>query len=156
MKVTRALLLYKSVVSLLLSALVIRPWLKQLLGWIIDLVLISLCLSDLWHSQVGCVLWCAASLRDDIRSYLPELLPRFVSLFGTAERSGSWEMVRPGLDTLEAIGPALEAHLQLLLPALASLICQSNRISSALICSQHAPLHLQHLNVLLQRHTDHA
>jgi hypothetical protein len=30
----------------------------------------------------------AASLRDDIRSYLPELLPRFIGLFAEAERSG--------------------------------------------------------------------
>ena len=30
----------------------------------------------------------AASLRDDIQSYLPELLPRFIGLFAEAERSG--------------------------------------------------------------------
>lgn len=31
----------------------------------------------------------AASLRDDIRAYLPELLPRFLGLFAEAERSGA-------------------------------------------------------------------
>ncbi len=67
----------------------------------------------------------AASLRDDIRSYLPELLPRFVSLFGDAERSRQWGMIKPALDTLEALGPALEDHLQLLLPALVRIICPS-------------------------------
>ena len=32
-------------------------------------------------------------------------------------------MVPPALRALEALGPALEAHLQLLLPALVRLIC---------------------------------
>lgn len=35
-----------------------------------------------------CAFLPAASLRDDIRSYLPELLPRFIGLFAEAERSG--------------------------------------------------------------------
>ncbi len=64
-----------------------------------------------------------------MRSYLPELLPRFVALFGDAERSGQWEMVRPALDCLEALGPALEDHLQLLLPALVRIVCPSARRS---------------------------
>ena len=34
-----------------------------------------------------------------------------------------YEMVPPALRALEALGPALEAHLQLLLPALVRLIC---------------------------------
>ena len=65
----------------------------------------------------------AVSLREDVRSYLPELLPKFTKLFEDAERSGKYEMVPQALRTLEALGPALEAHLQLLLPALVRLIC---------------------------------
>lgn len=62
------------------------------------------------------------SLRDDLRVYLPEILPRFTSLFQEAEREGSYQMVQPALDALEAIGPTLEDHLQLLLPALVRLV----------------------------------
>ena len=44
----------------------------------------------------------AVHLRDDVRAYLPELLPRFVSLFAEAERSGDYDMVRnPSAD----VGP---------------------------------------------------
>lgn len=64
----------------------------------------------------------AVSLRDDLRVYLPEILPRFTSLFQEAEREGSYQMVQPALDALEAIGPTLEDHLQLLLPALVRLV----------------------------------
>ena len=64
----------------------------------------------------------AVALRDDMRAYLPDLLPRFVALFGEAERSGVYDMVRPALGALEALGTALEDHLQLLLPALVRLI----------------------------------
>lgn len=35
----------------------------------------------------------AVSLRDDFRAYLPELLPRFIGLFGEAERSGNYDQV---------------------------------------------------------------
>lgn len=66
--------------------------------------------------------WCAVSLRDDLRAYLPEVLPKFTSLFQEAERENSYQMVQPALDALEALGPALEDHLQLLLPALARLV----------------------------------
>lgn len=38
-------------------------------------------------------LCCAVSLRDDFRAYLPELLPRFIGLFGEAERSGNYDQV---------------------------------------------------------------
>lgn len=62
------------------------------------------------------------SLRDDLRVYLPEILPRFTSLFQEAEREGNYQMVQPALDALEAIGPTLEDHLQLLLPALVRLV----------------------------------
>ena len=65
---------------------------------------------------------CAVALRDDMRSYLPGLLPKFVALFGEAERSGGYELVRPALACLEALGSALEGHLPLLLPALTRLI----------------------------------
>ena len=65
---------------------------------------------------------CVVALRDDMRSYLPGLLPKFVALFGEAERSGGYELVRPALACLEALGSALEGHLPLLLPALTRLI----------------------------------
>ena len=64
----------------------------------------------------------AVSLRDDMRAYLPDVLPKFIALFQEAEREGSYQMVQPALDALEALGPALEDHLQLLLPALVRLI----------------------------------
>ena len=64
----------------------------------------------------------AVSLRDDMRAYLPDVLPKFIALFQEAEREGSYQMVQPALDALEALGPALEDHLQLLLPALVLLI----------------------------------
>ncbi len=53
---------------------------------------------------------------------MPELLPRFVGIFVDAERSGAFDMVRPALMALEALGPAVESHLHLLLPALVRLI----------------------------------
>lgn len=65
---------------------------------------------------------CAVSLRDDMRVFLPELLPKFITLFQEAEREGSYQMVQSALDSLEALGPALEDHLQLLLPALVRLV----------------------------------
>ena len=64
----------------------------------------------------------AEALRDDIRVYLPELLPRFTALMGEAERSSNYVTVRPALNTLEALGLALEEHLPLILPALVRLI----------------------------------
>lgn len=64
----------------------------------------------------------AVSLRDDMRAFLPEILPKFISLFQEAEREGSYQMVQPALTALEALGPALEDHLQLLLPALVRLV----------------------------------
>ncbi|BDA44527.1 Serine/threonine-protein kinase TOR [Coccomyxa sp. Obi] len=64
----------------------------------------------------------AVALRDDIRAYLPGLLPKFVALFGEAERGGGYDLVRPALACLEALGTALEDHLALLLPALVRLI----------------------------------
>lgn len=64
----------------------------------------------------------AVSLRDDMRAYLPGLLPRFIALFGEAERGGGYELVRPALGALEALGATLGDHLPLLLPALVRLI----------------------------------
>ena len=58
-----------------------------------------------------------------MRSYLPDLLPKFTKLFEDAGRNSKYEMVPQALRALEALGPALEAHLQLLLPALVRLIC---------------------------------
>jgi hypothetical protein len=43
----------------------------------------------------------AISLRDDLRPHMPELLPRLVALFVDAERTGNFEMVKPGLEVLE-------------------------------------------------------
>lgn len=86
------------------------------------------------------------SLRDDMKEYLPEILPKFVALFQEAEREGSYQMVEPALDALEALGPALEDHLQLLLPALVRLVPAGghpppknmavfHRIMGAFLCS---------------------
>jgi hypothetical protein len=38
------------------------------------------------------------------RSYIPELLPKFVGLLGDAERTGAYDLVRP------ALGLAVEGH----------------------------------------------
>lgn len=56
-----------------------------------------------------------------MRSYLPELLPRFSALVAEAERSSNYSPVRPALKALEALGSALEEHLQLMLPLLVRL-----------------------------------
>ena len=42
--------------------------------------------------------------------------------------AGNYEAVEPALASLEALGPALESHLQLLLPALVRLICPGTRL----------------------------
>ena len=76
------------------------------------------------QSQKICQLGaCAEALRDDIRGYLPDLLPRFAALIAEAERSGNYSPVEPALRALEALGLALEEHLPLVLPALVRLIC---------------------------------
>jgi FKBP12-rapamycin complex-associated protein len=64
----------------------------------------------------------AETLRDDFRQHTPDLLPKFVSLFADAERTGDYAMVRPALGALRALGPVLEDHLALLLPALVRLV----------------------------------
>ena len=79
--------------------------------------------------------WAAVSLRDDFRAYLPELLPRFIGLFAEAERSGSYDQVPAALHALEALGGALEDHLQLLLPALVRLICIGKRTQKCSTCN---------------------
>lgn len=61
-------------------------------------------------------------MRDDLKPYLPDILVRFTQLFQETERDGSSQMVQPALHALEALGPALEDHLQLLLPALMRLV----------------------------------
>jgi hypothetical protein len=73
-------------------------------------------------SHMNSMCCCAVALRDEMRVYLPTLLPKFVALFGEAERGGGYDMVRPALSCLEALGTALEDHLPLLLPALVRLI----------------------------------
>ena len=65
---------------------------------------------------------CAEALQDDMRAYLPELLPRFTALVAEAERSNNYSPVPPALKALEALGGALEEHLQLTLPLLVRLI----------------------------------
>ena len=74
----------------------------------------------------------AEALRDDMRAYLPELLPRFTTLVAEAERSSNYSCVRPALRALEALGPALEEHLQLTLPLLVRLV--SHGLRPVLLC----------------------
>ena len=69
-----------------------------------------------------------------MRAYLPNLLPKFVALFAEAERGGGYELVRPALACLEALGSALEGHLPLLLPALTRLINPSAPLSLSYLC----------------------
>ena len=57
-----------------------------------------------------------------MHTQLPDLLPKFIMLVADAERTGNYGMVRPALHALESLGPALEDHLQLLLPALVRLV----------------------------------
>lgn len=45
-----------------------------------------------------------------------------MGLFAEAERSGTFELLKPALAALEALGSAVEEHLHLLLPALVRLI----------------------------------
>lgn len=53
---------------------------------------------------------------------MPDLLPKLVAIFNDAERTGDYTMVKPALDAIRSLGPVLEDHLQLLLPALNRLI----------------------------------
>ncbi len=62
------------------------------------------------------------ALRDDMRTHLPTLLPKYISLLGDAERSGVYNLVPSTLGTLERLEAALEEHMQLLLPALVHLM----------------------------------
>lgn len=62
------------------------------------------------------------ALRDDMREALPRLLPKYIALLGDAERSSQYELVPRVLDTLEGLGPVLEEHLPVLLPALVRLM----------------------------------
>lgn len=57
---------------------------------------------------------------------MPDLLPKFVALFNDAERTGDYSMVKPALETMRALGPVLEDHLHVLLPALVRLIGPSS------------------------------
>ncbi len=71
-----------------------------------------------------------------MRAYLPNLLPKFVALFAEAERGGGYELVRPALACLEALGSALEGHLPLLLPALTRLINPSAPLLPYHLCER--------------------
>uniref|UniRef100_A0A7R9YR22 Serine/threonine-protein kinase TOR n=1 Tax=Chlamydomonas euryale TaxID=1486919 RepID=A0A7R9YR22_9CHLO len=62
------------------------------------------------------------SLRDDFRGHVSELLPKFMSLLADAERTCSYDMVRPSLICLEALGGAVEDYLHLLLPSIVRLV----------------------------------
>ena len=57
-----------------------------------------------------------------MRGHLPNLLPKFIALFEGAARREGYGQVEGALQALEALGAALEDHLQLLLPALVKLI----------------------------------
>lgn len=57
-----------------------------------------------------------------MRAYLPILLPKYIALLGDGERSDNYVLVEPVLVTLESLGPVLEEHLPLLMPALVRLI----------------------------------
>ncbi|GBF92738.1 hypothetical protein Rsub_05107 [Raphidocelis subcapitata] len=80
------------------------------------------CSPRITHHCLALLAELALSLRDDLRPHVPELLPRFVGMLVDAERSGVYEMVRPALGALEALGSALEDLLHLLLPALMRLV----------------------------------
>ncbi|CAG9463067.1 unnamed protein product [Pedinophyceae sp. YPF-701] len=64
----------------------------------------------------------ARVLQDDLRPHVPRLLPRIISVLIEAERTGSYATVPPLLEALEAMGPAMEQHLHLVLPSLVRLI----------------------------------
>lgn len=52
-----------------------------------------------------------------------------MGLFVDAERSARFEMVRPALSALEALGPAVEEHLHMLLPALMRLVLPGQAVT---------------------------
>lgn len=102
---------------------VVRQHIRRFLPEILQLV------HDFWGSSLRITHYClqllaelSLALRDDLRPHVPELLPRFVGLFVEAERTGQFDMVRPTLSALEALGAALDGHLHLLLPALMRLV----------------------------------
>lgn len=78
----------------------------------------------------------SSTLRDDLRQHTPELLPKFVSLFTEAERTGDFSMIRPALSALRALGPVLEDNLPLLLPSLVRVICPSGPGSAPLVVQE--------------------
>lgn len=61
-------------------------------------------------------------MRDDMRTCLGNLLPKYIALLADGERSDNYVLVEPVLATLESLGPVLEEHLPLLMPALVRLI----------------------------------
>lgn len=58
------------------------------------------------------------ALNDEFRTYLPEILPRFIQALNDAERNSDYTFVPPILHTLEVFGGNLDEHMNLLLPAL--------------------------------------
>ena len=66
----------------------------------------------------------SASLKEDFKVYVPELLPRFSQIFSDAERLGNYDLIKPVLSCLEALSPSIEGHLHLLLPSLLRLLGQ--------------------------------
>ena len=61
------------------------------------------------------------ALRDEFRSYLPELLPRIVAVLADAERSGRYAAVPYVLRALETFGSGVDEHLHLALPSIVRL-----------------------------------
>ena len=60
----------------------------------------------------------AVTLREDFRSHITELLPKFISLLDEADRTEDYSLVSAALGTLCALGPVLEDSLGLLLPSI--------------------------------------
>eukprot|EP00878_Enallax_costatus_P008272 GHUV01008648.1.p1 GENE.GHUV01008648.1~~GHUV01008648.1.p1 ORF type:complete len:2405 (+),score=620.50 GHUV01008648.1:939-7217(+) len=118
----RELLLEQLVVLIVVVRQHIRRFLPDLLGIMGEFWGRS---SKIQHVCLQMLAELAISLRDDLRPYIPELLPRLVALFVDAERNSTFDMVRPALIALEALGVALEEQLHLLLPALMRLVAAS-------------------------------
>lgn len=78
-------------------------------------------ISPLFMVIVHCVL-CSRPQKPLHRQYVPELLPKFVSLISDAERTMNYDHIRGALGALEALGSAVDEHLHLLLPALTRLV----------------------------------
>ncbi|KAG0576661.1 hypothetical protein KC19_5G097200 [Ceratodon purpureus] len=61
------------------------------------------------------------ALNDEFRVFLPEFLPRCVTVLTEAERTSDYKKVPPVLHTFEVLGGSVDEHMYLLLPALVRL-----------------------------------